>query len=271
MARGLRSQFVSKPPGGSALWTDPRLAPFLADRFFETAALSVAGTLAATLTPPQLAATGRIPVRGTSSQPVPLPSLAATARVHVKATAGLAALSPTLSGAGNVPVRGAGFAILQGIVLQGGGAVIVPAIPGFDYAPPVDLDSSAIIAQALRFMQLPPIARIPGGAELRPALADAFSAAIDDCLSACDWTFASTLAVLPAGLPSGTGDDSLTTVSVLPSDCLAVRRVTPAGARWRIVQRANLHRWLIHRLPARRSSGRRLHPHRHGRRARDCR
>jgi hypothetical protein len=178
----------------------------------------IAGTANLSLAPPALSAAGAV----------------AQLPIHGAATLDLAA--PELAGGGQILSRGAGFAILQGIVLQGAGAVIIPADPPIDWDPPLVLEASALIGQALRFMRLHPIARFAPDTELRPALQQAFDSAMDDCLAACDWSFASTLARLPgAALPQGvTADDALPTTCQLPGDLVRIQSVLPVGARWRI-------------------------------------
>lgn len=117
----------------------------------------------------------------------------------------------------------------------------------FDWAPPLDMATSTIIGQALRFMRLAPVARHDPGSELLPALAEAFDLATDDLLASADWSFASALAVLPpVHLPSGVAsDDRLGSTARLPGDLLALREVWPAGSAWRIDSG-----WLRHDAPA---------------------
>ncbi|MDZ7919986.1 hypothetical protein [Rhodoferax sp.] len=115
---------------------------------------------------------------------------------------------------------------------------IVPAVPGIDWAPPLDLATSAVIGQALRFMRLPPVARFDPAAEVLTALAEAHGRAMDECLEAADWSFASVLASLPgAALPPGDiADDSMPHGYQLPGDLIQLRQVIPANAVWRIDQ-----------------------------------
>lgn len=104
----------------------------------------------------------------------------------------------------------------------------------FDWAPPVDLARSSIVGQALRFMRLSPVARHDPTSELLPALAQAFDSAIDELLSAADWSFASVLASLPRAFPALTADADLPTLCMLPGDLVQLREVRPCEARWRI-------------------------------------
>lgn len=110
----------------------------------------------------------------------------------------------------------------------------IPVEPPYDWAPPVDLPTSAIIGQALRFMHLSPVARHDPTSELLPALREAFNDAIDEILSAADWSFASVLAHLPQAFPAITADTDLPTLCRLPGDLVQLREVRPLGTRWRI-------------------------------------
>lgn len=111
-----------------------------------------------------------------------------------------------------------------------------PAIPGIDWDPPLDLATSAIIGQALRFMRLPPVARFDPQAEVLAALAEAYAQAMDDCLCAADWSFASVLANLPgAALPFGdSADDGMPYAFQPPGDVICLRAVMPSCTRWRL-------------------------------------
>jgi hypothetical protein len=108
------------------------------------------------------------------------------------------------------------------------------AIPPYDWAPALDLDTSTVIAQAMRFMQLAPITRYGVDAEQRPALSDAFDQAMDDCLAASDWTFASVLAVLSPQFAAPLDAAVLPLAYSLPGDCMNIREVHPQNATWRI-------------------------------------
>ena len=120
---------------------------------------------------------------------------------------------------------------------------IIPAYPPYDWAPPLDLATSGIIGQALRFMHLAPVARHDPGSDLLPALRDAFDQSIADLLASCDWSFASTLAVLPpSALPmGGLSDDRLTGTAMLPGDLVRPHQIWPHAARWRIDGRTLRH------------------------------
>lgn len=120
----------------------------------------------------------------------------------------------------------------------------LPAIPGPDYELPIDVTTSGIATQAFRFCRLPPPAAYPDQSEQRQAAAQALPDALEACLGAADWSFASTLVHLPQSvLPAGVIDDGrLPVVYRLPGNLLVLREVKPAGTVWRIdrdVLRAN--------------------------------
>lgn len=195
------------------------------------------GSASVTLAGVGQTAAGRVPVTGTGAVTLGGVSPSGQGVVPVRGAAAQTLDGVTQSGAGNVPqplVTGLGFAILQGIVQLGAGTVSTPAEPPYDWAPPLQADTSAIVGQALRFMRMPPLARFASEAELRGAVAEAFDQAIDDCLAAADWSFASTLAHLPASSPGLVAEAELPVTATLPGDLIRLRELRPAGARWRL-------------------------------------
>jgi hypothetical protein len=124
----------------------------------------------------------------------------------------------------------------SGALFAPGVTIILPAIPGIDWAPPVDLATSSIIAQALRYMRLPPVARFDASAEVLVALPEAVASAMDDCLAVADWSFASVLVQLPgAALPNGDmPDDGMPYAYQPPGDMIALRQIMPSCARYRM-------------------------------------
>jgi hypothetical protein len=218
--------------------------------------VAVVGTAAPALSAPGLTTTGRVQVKGSATPSLAAPTLAATGRARVAGQAAVALAAPGLSGAGQVsgvvagaadialaapdlaasgavPVAGSGFALLQAALLAAEAAVIIPVDPPYDWAPALDLASSPIIGQALRFLRLSPVARHDPASELLPALTEAFDLAIDDLLASADWSFASTVATLaPATIPAP--DDALPMSAMLPGDLVVLRQVWPATLRWRI-------------------------------------
>ena len=180
---------------------------------------------------------GTIPVRGASAVPLAGVAQVGAGQVPVRGSSVVTLNGVTLAGVGGgaLPaIQGAGFAILQGIVQQASGTVLTPATPPYDWAPPVDLAASGIIGQALRFMRLAPVARHDPTSELLPALVAAFDSAIDELLSAADWSFASVLVSLPLAFPALTAEDDMPTLCMLPGDLVQLREVRPSDARWRI-------------------------------------
>lgn len=119
----------------------------------------------------------------------------------------------------------------------------MPIEPPIDWAPALNLQGSSIIAQALRFMRLAPVARHDPGSELLPALQDAFDITADDLLASADWSFASTVALLPpAALPPvQVIEADLPACAMLPGDLIALRQIWPVGTRWRIDGRILRH------------------------------
>lgn len=96
--------------------------------------------------------------------------------------------------------------------------------------------TSTIVAQAFRLMELSPISSFADDTDQARAAAEQYQVAIDLCLEACDWSFASVLEDLPelAALPNGNASDPNLPFSYkLPGGCLAIRELGDAGTRWR--------------------------------------
>jgi hypothetical protein len=199
--------------------------------------VAVKGSSAVTLGGVGQSAAGAVPVKGTSAVTLAgiTPSGAGAVTVNGSSAVTLAGAALTAAGqVGSTALSGTGFAILEGVLQSAFGSVSTPAAPPFDWQPPLEPDSSAIIGQALRFMRMPPLRRFAPEAELRSAVADAFGTSIDDCLAAADWSFASTLAILSPASPDVVADAALPVIAMLPGDLIRLRQVWPAGARWRI-------------------------------------
>lgn len=153
-------------------------------------------------------------------------------------------LVSTGAAAGQLPLGGAATGTARaraealGLIIFDGAATATapePIVPPYDWAPPLDLAASAIVAQAVRFMQLAPVDRHDPQSELLPALAEAYDSALDDCLSACDWSFASVLATLPAVQAVDlTAEIDLPGTARLPGDLIRLHRVHAPVAKWRI-------------------------------------
>ena len=245
----------------------------------------VAGAATQVLAGLALSATGKTDIKGTAAQSLagisqsangqaassPVTGAAQTTLQGVSQTAtgqssaGISGgANTTLSGVAQsslakVTVKGAGFAILEGIVSLGAGTVAslnVPALPAVNWQPSLDLATSTIIGQAMRFMRLAPVARHDPEAEVLAALHDAYHQSLMECLEASDWSFASTLAVLPSAQLTldQASDDDLPHIYHLPGDLLTIRRVGTEATRWRCdagVMRANQPAPLIIRYTAR--------------------
>lgn len=199
--------------------------------------VTVRGTSAVTMAGVNSSSAGIVPELGASGTALAGVSLAAIGQVVIKgaATVSLDGVTQTGTGTGPLPIlQGNGFAILQGIVQLGQGSISTPAEPPYNWAPAVDLATSAIIGQALRFMHLSPVVRHDPTSELLPALRDGFNDAIDELLSAADWSFASVLVTLPQAFPTITAETDMPTLCMLPGDLVQLREVRPQGSVWRL-------------------------------------
>lgn len=202
-----------------------------------TGRVAARGTSAVTLDGVAPAATGRVAARGSAIVTLEGVAPAAAGRVAVRGSSAVLLDGVTQSGTGTGPVpglQGSGFVILQGVVSLASGRVLTPALPPYDWTPALDLASSSVIGQALRFMHLAPVARHDPQSELLPALRTAFDDAIDELLSAADWSFASVLVQLPQAFPTLIAETDMPTLCMLPGDLVQLREVRPQSARWRI-------------------------------------
>lgn len=101
---------------------------------------------------------------------------------------------------------------------------------------PTPVATSTIVAQAFRLMELSPVSSFGDDSEQAAAAAEQYPVALDICLEACDWSFASTLADLPAlaALPDGVAADArLPHTFRLPGDCVTLREMVDPSAHWR--------------------------------------
>ncbi|PZQ99932.1 MAG: hypothetical protein DI533_04690 [Cereibacter sphaeroides] len=101
---------------------------------------------------------------------------------------------------------------------------------------PAPIATSTIAAQAFRFLELSPISSYGDGSEQASAAAEQYPIALASCLSAADWSDASTLARLPAAILGAQDaiDPRLPFLYRLPADCLVVREVGDACVKWRV-------------------------------------
>lgn len=100
---------------------------------------------------------------------------------------------------------------------------------------PEPIAASTIAAQAFRFMELSPISSFADDSEQAQSAFEQYPLALNTCLEACDWSFASTFAALPPALPGPTVtvDPDLPHLFQLPEDVVVLREVGQGGTRWR--------------------------------------
>lgn len=100
---------------------------------------------------------------------------------------------------------------------------------------PISIATSTIVAQAFRLMELTPPSSFDDGTEKAAAATEQYPEALNQCLEAGDWSFASVLAFLPeAALPGATAADAdLPWFYTLPGDLVRLHEVGDAGTRWR--------------------------------------
>lgn len=92
---------------------------------------------------------------------------------------------------------------------------------------------SGIVAQAFRLLERTPISSLADDSEEAIAAASQYDVALGSCLADGDWTFASTLASLPA-VDEPSLDPILAHVFQRPADLIRVQDVMPSGVRWRL-------------------------------------
>jgi hypothetical protein len=100
---------------------------------------------------------------------------------------------------------------------------------------PTPIAASTIAAQAFRFLELSPISSFADDTPQAQDAAEQYPQALASCLSACDWSFASVLASLPAAVPGPTVavDPALPHLFALPGDVIVLREVGDGWTRWR--------------------------------------
>lgn len=100
----------------------------------------------------------------------------------------------------------------------------------------LNLATSGIVGQALRFAELAPISAFGDDSEMARDTAGSYGTALAECLEVADWSFASTLSRLYAFsiLPTGAvADDDLPYLFALPPGLVAVREVGGPWTKWR--------------------------------------
>lgn len=96
--------------------------------------------------------------------------------------------------------------------------------------------ASTIAGQAFRLLELSPISSFGDDTPQAQDAAEQYPLAMGSCLSACDWSFASTLATLPEAQLGDTdaADPALPHLFKLPADLVKLRQVMDPAVRYRI-------------------------------------
>lgn len=95
--------------------------------------------------------------------------------------------------------------------------------------------ASTILAQAFRLMELAPISSFDDDSEQAQAAAEQYPNAIETCLEANDWSFASVFVNLPPVTPPDTfaADPRLPYTYEVPGDLLRIQYVGDGSVHWR--------------------------------------
>jgi hypothetical protein len=102
--------------------------------------------------------------------------------------------------------------------------------------PTLNLATSGIVDQALRFAEVSAISSFGDDSAMARDVAASYATALAECLEAADWSFASTLSTLPAlaVLPDGAvADADLPWLFALPPGLVALREVGNGRTAWR--------------------------------------
>ena len=96
--------------------------------------------------------------------------------------------------------------------------------------------TSTIVSQAFRMMELTPPSSLDDDSEKSASAKEQYDIALNMCLEAADWSFASTLAHLPAAvLPTtAAADAELPHVYTLPGDLVRLHEVGDGTTNWRV-------------------------------------
>jgi hypothetical protein len=101
---------------------------------------------------------------------------------------------------------------------------------------PTPTATSGIVSQAFRLMEMSPPSSFADDSAEATAAAEQYPVALNICLEANDWSFASVLALLPEidDLPDGVAADAdLPHTFAIPADCLILHQVGDINTRWR--------------------------------------
>ena len=98
--------------------------------------------------------------------------------------------------------------------------------------------ASTIPAQAFRFLELAPLSSFADGTPEAAAASEVYPEALRMSLEVADWSFASRLVTLTEAtvLDGDMVDPDLPHASLLPDDCVAIRRVHGLDVSWRVDQ-----------------------------------
>jgi hypothetical protein len=101
---------------------------------------------------------------------------------------------------------------------------------------PSPIAASTIAAQAFRFVELGPISSFADDTEQAQAAAEQYPDAMAQCLEACDWSFASSLALLPLATrgPTDAADPDLPNLFLRPGDLIRLHDVGDDQSAWRL-------------------------------------
>ena len=101
---------------------------------------------------------------------------------------------------------------------------------------PSSLATSGIAAEAFRLIELQPGSSLADGGEKSQAAEEQYPLALQECLETAEWSFASVLAKLPAGVLPGTSaaDLDLPYFYSLPGDCIRILSVGDSWTAWRL-------------------------------------
>jgi hypothetical protein len=96
--------------------------------------------------------------------------------------------------------------------------------------------ANTITAQAFRFMEMGPISSFGDDTEEARSAAEQYPVALEMCLEAADWGFASVYANLPARVSGDAvaGDPALPFLYNVPGDLVRIHEVGDGYTRWRL-------------------------------------
>ena len=100
---------------------------------------------------------------------------------------------------------------------------------------PVSISTSTVVLQAFRAMELPGPSSLSEDSQEGRAAAEHYDTALDLCLEAADWSFASeVVALAQLATPAGARDPRLPFSFALPMQALVLREIVTAETRHRV-------------------------------------